>query len=63
MLFECALSKGVLTMVFMVYDSGGALRCVSQVWPLARAALDVVVAQDDGLPRLEIYADSDFKAP
>lgn len=49
-------------MVFMVYDSKKVLRCVSKVWPLARAALDVVVAQDDGLPRLEIYADSDFKA-
>lgn len=47
-------------MVFLVYDSKNILRCVSQAWPMARSALDTLVAEDTGCPRLEIHQDSDY---
>lgn len=43
-------------MVFLVFDASDTLRCISESWPIARSALDSVVAEDDGLPRLEIHA-------
>ncbi len=47
-------------MIFLIYDSGGHLRCISRNWPLARAALDTVISDDIGCPRLEVYSDDIF---
>lgn len=41
-------------MYFKVYDAGGTLRFESDNWPMARSALDIVVLEDKGCPRLEI---------
>ncbi len=49
-------------MIFLVYDSRNRLRCISQNWPFARAALDTVVSEDVGCPRLEIHSDSTWTA-
>lgn len=47
-------------MVFLVYDHKNSLRCISQSWPMARSALDFLVSEDIGCPRLEIHADADY---
>lgn len=47
-------------MVFLVFDASDTLRCISDCWPVARSALDTVVAEDNGLPRLEIHANAAY---
>lgn len=42
-------------MLYLIFDSADILRCASQSWPMARAALDYLCAQDTGCPRLEIH--------
>ena len=46
-------------MLYLVFDHADFLRCASQSWPMARAALDYLCAQDTGCPRLEIHAGVD----
>lgn len=41
-------------MYFKIYDAGGKLRFESDNWPMARSALDLVVSEAKGCPRLEI---------
>ena len=41
-------------MYFKIYDASGKLRFESDNWPMARSALDLVVSEDKGCPRLEI---------
>lgn len=41
-------------MYFKVYDASGKLRLECDNWPMARSALDLVVSEDNGCPRLEI---------
>ena len=47
-------------MVFLVYDHKNILRCISQSWPMAQSALDVLVSEDIGCPRLEIHPEADY---
>lgn len=47
-------------MLFIIFDAAGILRCVTDKWPVARSALDVVVQEDCGCPRLEVCQDSYF---
>lgn len=44
-------------MVFLVFDSSNHLRYISCSWPTARSALDMLVSEDSGCPRLKIYSD------
>ena len=41
-------------MHYFVYDASGKLRFESDNWPMARSALDLVVSEAKGCPRLEI---------
>jgi len=45
-------------MLFLVYDASNRLYFVSHAWPMARAALDRLVSEDSGCPRLEIHSDT-----
>lgn len=46
-------------MYFKIYDAGGKLRFESDNWPMARSALDLVVSEDKGCPRLEIFQEKE----
>lgn len=47
-------------MIFLVFDSDGILRSITDNWPRARSALDMLVQIDVGCPRLEIHASADY---
>ena len=46
-------------MYFKIYDASGKLRFESDNWPMARSALDLVVSENEGCPRLEIFQEKE----
>lgn len=44
-------------MIFVVFDSKGDIRQCSRNWPMARSALDMLIAENNGCPQLKIYSD------
>lgn len=47
-------------MLYLVFDSSDILRFMSSNWPQARSALDLLISEDPGTPRLEIHAGADL---